>query len=100
MIRGYDLASLSPALDTNPGGEAGERASQPDSAAMAGAIRRGGHTALSLAASLMQRTGGGPEVRSEKVAAIQAAIASGAYEVSASQIAGKLIESMLLDSNR
>jgi len=50
---------------------------------------------LSSAASEVSSTASDPEVRLDKVAAIQAQLAAGTYNVPASAVAGKLIESML-----
>jgi negative regulator of flagellin synthesis FlgM len=61
-------------------------------------------THLSTAASLVSRALGANlsannvelgDVRLDKVAAVQSALASGSYQVSSSQVAGKLIDHML-----
>jgi len=36
-----------------------------------------------------------PDVRTDKVASLQAAIASGSYQVPASEVAGKIVDSLL-----
>lgn len=50
---------------------------------------------LSSAGSQVSEAASGDGVRMDKVASIQAALASGAYNVPASAVAGKLIDSML-----
>jgi len=49
---------------------------------------------LSAAASLVSQAVSLPDVRTEKVAAVQAALANGSYRVSSSDLAASLIESM------
>ena len=50
---------------------------------------------VSTAASLAHQTMAIPDVRMEKVAAVQQAIASGTYQVSAEDVADKLVRQML-----
>lgn len=50
---------------------------------------------LSQAASEAAQTSAGEDVRSEKVAAIQAAIASGTYSVSPMAVASRMVDAML-----
>ena len=50
---------------------------------------------LSSAAKMVTQTGSLPDVRAEKVASVQAALAAGTYNVSSSEVAGKLIDHML-----
>jgi flagellar biosynthesis anti-sigma factor FlgM len=52
-------------------------------------------THLSAAANIVSQLAGQPDVRTEKVASVQAAIASGSYHVDAAEVAGKLIDHML-----
>jgi negative regulator of flagellin synthesis FlgM len=52
-------------------------------------------THLSAAANIVSQSLGQTDVRTEKVASVQAAIASGSYHVDTSQVAGKLIDHML-----
>ncbi|HEY1896952.1 MAG TPA: flagellar biosynthesis anti-sigma factor FlgM [Terracidiphilus sp.] len=66
---------------------------------------KGGHTAesslnsdsatVSSAASEVALTAGEGGVRADKVAAVQAALAAGTYEVPASAVASRVIDSML-----
>jgi len=50
---------------------------------------------VSSAGSQVARTASDSEVRPEKVASIQAALASGTYNVPASAVASKMVDSML-----
>jgi flagellar biosynthesis anti-sigma factor FlgM len=50
---------------------------------------------LSSAGSEVSLTAAEPEVRTEKVVAIQAALAAGTYNVAASAVASKVVDSML-----
>lgn len=50
---------------------------------------------LSSAGSEVSLTAGEDGVRMEKVSAVQAALAAGTYDVSASAVASKLVDSML-----
>jgi negative regulator of flagellin synthesis FlgM len=53
------------------------------------------HATLSAAASLAAAAAPDSDVRMDKVAAIQQALASGTYNVPASEVAGKMIDQML-----
>ena len=50
---------------------------------------------LSSAAGILSPSSSAAEVPSERVAGLQAAIASGTYSVSSSDVAGKLIDSLI-----
>lgn len=50
---------------------------------------------LSSASGMIAHALEGSDVRADKVAALQQAIASGSYHVSSSQVAGKMIDSLL-----
>jgi len=52
------------------------------------------HSSLSSAAGLVSQALEGSDVRSEKVAALQQAIAGGSYNVSSSDVADKVIQSI------
>lgn len=65
-------------------------------AAVAQSADSGGDKAtLSAAASLAAAAAPDSDVRMEKVAEIQQALASGTYNIPASQVAGKMIDQML-----
>ncbi|GGA56154.1 hypothetical protein GCM10011507_04310 [Edaphobacter acidisoli] len=53
------------------------------------------HAELSTAGSLISKALGGSDVRMGKVQALQQAIASGSYQVSSSDVADKLVDSMM-----
>lgn len=55
----------------------------------------GDHATLSQAGKEALNSTRSSDVRSEKVAEIQAALAAGTYEVSPSAVAGKMVDSML-----
>ncbi len=52
-------------------------------------------TSLSLASGLITKALSLPDVRHEKVAGLQKAIAAGTYNVSSHDVAGKLLKSLL-----
>jgi negative regulator of flagellin synthesis FlgM len=63
-----------------------------------GLIASVGHadqTSLSSASGLVAQALDSPDVRSAKVAALQQAIAAGSYSVSSSDVADKIIQSLL-----
>lgn len=49
---------------------------------------------LSMASQLMTQVSSLPDVDTEKVAAVQSALAAGTYQISSSDVAGKMIESL------
>lgn len=61
-------------------------------------VEKTGHAdqaSLSSASGMIAHALQGSDVRSEKVAALQQAIASGSYKVSSSEVADKMIQSLL-----
>jgi negative regulator of flagellin synthesis FlgM len=87
---GFDgLTSL---LGVNAPAPATENAS---GAAGAGGALGADRATLSSAASGMAQSAGDDGVRMDKVAAVQAALANGSYNVPASAVASKLVDSML-----
>jgi negative regulator of flagellin synthesis FlgM len=52
-------------------------------------------TSLSAASTLLVRALRTPDVRTEKVATLQAALAAGTYNVSSADVADKLVETLL-----
>lgn len=69
-------------------------ASQPHKTAAAPA-KQADQTNLSSASGMIAHALEGSDVRTDKVAALQKAIASGSYNVSSSDVAGKMIDSLL-----
>jgi len=65
------------------------------SAASAGSGLGSDHATLSSTASEMAQSAGDDGVRMNKVSSIQAALAAGTYNVPASAVASKLVDSML-----
>ncbi|MEO6909621.1 MAG: flagellar biosynthesis anti-sigma factor FlgM [Edaphobacter sp.] len=63
--------------------------------ANAGRVANADHTDLSSAGGLIAQALQGSDTRTAKVAALQQAIASGTYNVSSSDVAGKMIQSLL-----
>ncbi len=73
-----------------------EVAANKAEASQAGGAKAGADQAtLSSAASAASSVDPDSDVRMEKVAAIQQALASGTYNVPASEVAGKMIDQML-----
>ncbi|MGA2887327.1 MAG: flagellar biosynthesis anti-sigma factor FlgM [Terracidiphilus sp.] len=71
---------------------------QPKSGAAAGGSGLGSDRAtFSSAGSEVSQTAADSGVRMDKVASIQAALAAGSYNVSASAVAAKVVDSMLSD---
>jgi flagellar biosynthesis anti-sigma factor FlgM len=73
--------------------QSSQTVSAASSAASTGADFDGDQAQVSAAGTLAATAS--PDVRTEKVAAIQTAIASGNYNVSAAAVASKLVSSML-----
>jgi len=92
------LSSVTPATNatTQPASQVTEStgASQQRSATAASA-KQTDQTSLSSASGIISHALEGSDVRSDKVAALQKAIASGSYNVSSSDVAGKMIDSLL-----
>jgi negative regulator of flagellin synthesis FlgM len=63
--------------------------------AASGSVQSSDQATLSSAGSAMALTAADPGVRTDKVAAVQAALAAGTYDVPASAVASKLVDSML-----
>jgi negative regulator of flagellin synthesis FlgM len=70
-------------------------AQQPKSAAVGGSGLGADRATLSSAGNEVSQTAGDSTVRMDKVAGIQAALAAGSYNVSASAVASKVVDSML-----
>jgi len=88
------LEGLKSLLGTTPAAPAAPQ--QPKSGATPGGSGLNSDSAtLSSAGSEVSQTAGGTEVRMDKVAAIQAALEAGTYNVSAADVATKVVDSML-----
>jgi negative regulator of flagellin synthesis FlgM len=66
-----------------------------DGRSVTGSGTQADEASLSKAGGLIAQVFGGSDVRTAKVEALQQAIASGGYGVSSSEIAGKIIQSLL-----
>ena len=93
-INGYASQDVKPLGVTNPNADETRVKTRGP---VAGPILAGtgDATQLSAAGAVLAKATAGSDVRTEKVAALQAAIASGTYHVSASDVADKLIGSLL-----
>jgi negative regulator of flagellin synthesis FlgM len=89
------LNSMTPAT-TQPASQAGEatKAPKPHQATPA-RTEQADQTNLSSTSSVIAHALEGSDVRTEKVASLQQAIASGSYSVSSSDVAGKMVDSLL-----
>jgi negative regulator of flagellin synthesis FlgM len=89
------LSSATP-VTTQPASQVTEStsASQQRSATVAPA-KQADQTNLSSAGGMIAHALEGSDVRTDKVAALQKSIASGNYNVSSSDVAGKMIDSLL-----
>lgn len=89
------LNSMTPAT-TQPASQAAELVNAPKpnqaAAAPAGQVDQ---ASLSSTSGVIAHALEGSDVRTEKVAALQQAIASGSYSVSSSDVAGKMVDSLL-----
>jgi negative regulator of flagellin synthesis FlgM len=66
-----------------------------DSAVSSSNVQHADQTTLSATAGLVAQALEGSDTRSEKVASLQQAIATGTYSVPSSAVAGKIIQSLL-----
>ncbi len=87
------LDGLKSLLGTTPAAPASPQTAK--SAASGGSGLGSDQATFSSAASEVSQTASGDGVRSEKVAAVQAALAAGSYNVPASAVASRVIDSML-----
>jgi negative regulator of flagellin synthesis FlgM len=88
------LSSITPATtqateSTNASDQRGVRVASPSSA------NHTDQTSLSSVGGMIAHALEGSDVRSDKVAALQQAIASGTYHVSSSDVADKVVQSLL-----
>jgi negative regulator of flagellin synthesis FlgM len=80
-------ATTAPWSSTNIGTKSGNSASETNGLS-------DDQTSFSAAASLIGQPQGGSDVRSERVSALQQAISAGTYNISASDVADKLIQTL------
>ena len=89
------LSSITPAT-TQPASHAAGPANAPMQPQAANASAgQADQSNLSSASGMIAHALEGSDTRTEKVAALQQAIASGSYKVSSSDVAGKVIDSLL-----
>lgn len=86
--------ALKTLLGTTPAASAPSKGAKADSSAAATSFP-GDHATLSNVGAGVSQATSAPDVRMEKVAAVQAAIAAGTYQVPASAVAGKVVDAML-----
>lgn len=87
------LSSITPTQPASQATESAEALQQRS--ATAAAAKQTDQTNLSSAGGVIAHALEGSDVRSDKVAALQQAIASGSYNVSSLDVAGKMIDSLL-----
>ncbi len=87
------LSSIAPTQPASQATESTEASRQHN--ATGAAAKQADQTNLSSAGGVIAHALEGSDVRSGKVAALQQAIASGSYNVSSSDVAGKMIDSLL-----
>jgi negative regulator of flagellin synthesis FlgM len=101
MSYSSDIGGLRPAINaiTKPEGkpavETTTSASVGSGAQHAVVDQQADQANVSLAGGLMAQALQSPDVRSDKVAALQASIANGSYNVSSADVADKMIDSLL-----
>ena len=61
----------------------------------AAAVAQGDSTSISSTSGLIAQALGGSDVRADKVSALQQSIAAGTYNVSSSDVASKIVDSLL-----
>lgn len=89
------LGSLSTDATAGPAATAKTRSVAAGSTSSSAGLGSSDQTNVSSAAGLLAQSVGTSDVRTEKVAQLQQAIASGSYQVPAAEVAGKLIEHLL-----
>jgi negative regulator of flagellin synthesis FlgM len=88
------LSSIAPAA-AQPASQAAEASATNQHSTPVAKTGHADQASLSSASGMIAHALEGSDVRSEKVAALQQAIASGSYKVSSSEVAGKMIQSLL-----
>jgi negative regulator of flagellin synthesis FlgM len=92
------IGSAAPALNvmsTNSTNGAEQVKQADNNGGQTAAVQQADNASLTSTAGVLAQSLNGDDVRVDKVAALQAAVASGTYNVPASAVADKLIESML-----
>jgi len=87
--------SLNSAASATPVQQVSATESQGDAADTANTAIQADHADLSITGGLISKALEGSDVRTGKVEALQLAIASGSYNVSSSDVADKMIQSLL-----
>ena len=97
MTRLHLTTALPPSLTTgnDPGSVTGAQASSREAALQGSSSQAPDQARLSTTGGLVASALNGSDVRTAKVAALQQAIAAGTYQVSAGDVADKLISSLL-----
>jgi negative regulator of flagellin synthesis FlgM len=93
-----DVDGLNSLLGVQSQSVAATSATRAGKGASGGASLTTDQATVSSAGSSVAQAASASDVRSERVAAVQAALASGTYNVPASAVAGKIIDSMLSSS--
>lgn len=88
------LSSIAPA-ETKPPQQVSEAGSAATQSRAASAAVQADHADLSAAGGALSKALESSDVRMEKVQALQQAIVSGSYHVSSSDVADKLIQSLM-----
>lgn len=81
--------------ETKPAQQVPAAGNEAQQSGAASASVQADHADLSTAGGLISKALEGSDVRSDKVAALQQAIASGSYNVSSSDVADKLIQTLM-----
>lgn len=81
---------LGVASTTQPQGQPAKSATVPTSSTLAG-----DQATLSSAGATVSQAAGEPDVRLDKVASVQSALAAGTYNVPASAVASKVVDALL-----
>ena len=89
------LDGLKSLLGVAPAATAATQQTKSSSSVASGSALCSDRATLSSAGSEVSLTASEPDVRTDKVAAVQAALAAGTYNVPASAVASKLVDAML-----
>lgn len=87
------LSAVIPA--TKPPAAVRTEAARTDAKSVTGPGTQADEASLSKAGGLIAQAFGGSDVRTARVEALQQAIGTGSYRVSSSEIAGKIIQSLI-----